>query len=281
MSDFKRDRGDGERYQEALDAYLDNTLTPADRARFEARLAADPRLRTEMEQLRALRLQMRAMPRRRVPRSFALDPAVYARPKAQPLLQLYPLLRGATALSAFLLIVVLALGAFTGQFGPGLPAAGQVAQTTAEEPAVAAVEREEAASQESAPETAAIAAAEVAGTPTEAADAAALALPAEVTPLPAATAAPVPSGDLTMGAPPPEETLPADAGGGVEPTPAPEFTGPAATIDAFAQDTANEAATAPAPQAPASLLWWQIGLGGLFLVLLVLWLLARRRVRSL
>ncbi len=58
-----------------------------------------------------------------VPRSFALDPAAYARPKAQPLLQLYPVLRGATALSAFLLIFVLALGVFQGQFGGvGAPA---------------------------------------------------------------------------------------------------------------------------------------------------------------
>lgn len=280
-----RDRGDGERTQEALDAYLDNTLTPAERARFEARMAADTRLRAEVEQLRALRLQLRAMPRRRVPRSFALDPAVYARPKAQPLLQLYPVLRGATALSAFLLIVVLALGAFTGQFGPGLPAAGQVAQTTVEEPAVAAVERE-ATSEESAADEAAITAAEApAFTPTETAPAAALALPSEVTPLPESTPAPLPeTSDLSLGAPPPEATLPPNAGGAVEMTAAPPPTVPVAeTRDAFAQaadeSTANAAETAP--QARASLLPWQIGLGSLFLVLLVLWLLARRRVRSL
>ena len=34
MLDFMRDRGDSGRRQEAIDAYLDNTLTPAERARF-------------------------------------------------------------------------------------------------------------------------------------------------------------------------------------------------------------------------------------------------------
>ncbi|MBX7251485.1 MAG: zf-HC2 domain-containing protein, partial [Candidatus Promineofilum sp.] len=132
MFNSMRDRGDRDRLQETLDAYLDNALTPAERARFEAQMAADPRLRTEVEQLRALRMQMRAMPRRRVPRSFALDPAAYARPKAQPLLQLYPVLRGATALSAFLLIFVLALGVFQGQFGGvGAPAPEAAAVTSA------------------------------------------------------------------------------------------------------------------------------------------------------
>jgi hypothetical protein len=46
--------------------------------------------------MRLLKMQMRALPRRRVPRSFALDPARYGRPKAQPAMQLYPILRGAT-----------------------------------------------------------------------------------------------------------------------------------------------------------------------------------------
>ena len=145
MFDFMRDGGG--RQQEAIDAYLDNALTPAERARFEAQMAADSRLRAEVEQLSLLRLQLRAMPRRRVPRSFALNPAAYSRPKAQPLLQLYPALRGATALSAFLLIFVLALGLFRGQFGVGAPEAAQVASVTSEEVAPAAVEEaaEEAA----------------------------------------------------------------------------------------------------------------------------------------
>ena len=169
MFDFKRGRGDGERQQEAIDAYLDNVLTPADRARFEAQMATDARLLAEVEQLRALRLQLRAMPRRRVPRSFALNPAAYSRPKAQPLLQLYPALRGATALSAFLLIFVLALGVFSGQFGVGAPAASQVAEVAQEDAAQAVVG--EAVVEETAPMTAAAEAARATASEAPAAEA--------------------------------------------------------------------------------------------------------------
>jgi preprotein translocase subunit SecG len=120
MFDFMRDRGSTaeDKRREALNAYLDSTLTPSERKRFEAQLARDPGLRADLEQLRVLKLQMRNMPRRRVPRSFALDPAVYGRPKSQPLMQLYPALRSATALAVFFLIFTLALGAFQGQFQP-------------------------------------------------------------------------------------------------------------------------------------------------------------------
>ena len=284
MFDFMRDRGDGGRQQEAIDAYLDNALTPAERARFEAQMTADPRLRTEVEQLRALRWQMRAMPRRRVPRSFALDPAAYARPKAQPLLQLYPVLRGATALSAFLLIFVLALGAFQGQFGgggaPAPEAAAVTSATTQDSAEIAAIEApQEAPAEESAAMTAdeaARTAAPKATTVAEEAAAAELAAPAA-----ASTPVPAPEGDLSLGAPPPEATLLPNAGGAIaEAELAPTLTAEP-TMETFAvQDMANEAAPETA-ETPPSLLPWQIGLGVLFLVLLALWLSARRRARSL
>ncbi len=282
MFNSMRDRGDRDRLQETLDAYLDNALTPAERARFEAQMTADPRLRTEVEQLRALRWQMRAMPRRRVPRSFALDPAAYARPKAQPLLQLYPVLRGATALSAFLLIFVLALGAFQGQFGGvGAPAAAPVTSTAAQDTAeIAAIEAPQEAPAE---ESAAITADEAARTaPPEATAAAEEAAAAELAaPAPEGTPVPAPEGDLSLGAPPPEATLLPNAGGAIaEAELAPTLTAEP-TMETFAvQDTANEAAP-EAAETPASLLPLQIGLGVLFLVLLALWLLARRRARSL
>mgnify|MGYP003809328845 FL=1 len=280
MFNSMRDRGDRDRLQETLDAYLDNALTPAERARFEAQMTADPRLRTEVEQLRALRWQMRAMPRRRVPRSFAIDPAAYARPKAQPLLQLYPVLRGATALSAFLLIFVLALGAFQGQFGnAGAPAAASVTSTTAQDSAeIAAIEAPQEAPAE---ESAAITADEALKTaPPEAtaaeAEAAELAAPA-----PAGTSVPVPEGDLSLGAPPPEATLLPDAGGAIAEAELAPTLAAEPTMEPFA---IQEAANAPAPETmeqPSMLLPVQIGLGVLFLVLLALWLLARRRSRSL
>ena len=291
MFDFMRERGDGGRQQEAIDAYLDNTLTPAERARFEARMAADSRLRTEVEQLRVLRLQLRAMPRRRVPRSFALNPAAYSRPKAQPLLQLYPALRGATALSAFLLIFVLALGLFSGQFGVGVPVASQVAEVTSEEAAPASVEEEagQEAAQLAVPEEAADAATEAPAAEAELADAPATEGVAEFAiPAPAGTVTTTAPADLSLeSAQMAEATLPPNAGGAIElfaPAPAAP---PAATVEAIVEEAAGaEEPTArqetPAPaETTRSLLPFQIGLGALFLLLLVLWLLARRRVRSL
>lgn len=293
MFDFMRERGDGGRQQEAIDAYLDNTLTPAERARFEAQMAADTRLRAEVEQLRVLRLQLRAMPRRRVPRSFALNPAAYARPKAQPLLQLYPALRGATALSAFLLIFVLALGLFRGQFGVGAPEAAQVASVTSEEAAPAAVEEEaveEAAAQLAGPEEAADAVTEAPA----AAESELAAVP--TTEVSAEFAITAPVGTLTTTAPADlslesaqmaEATLPPNGGGAVEQYATEPAAPPAETMEAIVEDVVvAEEPTArqetPAPAATTrSLLPFQIGLGTLFLLLLVLWLLARRRVRSL
>ncbi len=286
MFDFKRDSG-GERHQEAIDAYLDNTLTPAERARFEAQMAADARLRSEVEQLRALRLQLRAMPRRRVPRSFALNPATYSRPKAQPLLQLYPVLRGATAMSAFLLIFVLALGLFRGQFGAGAPVASQVAEVTRvmTETVVEEEAAEEAAPLAAAEEDTARATADEA--PPAEAELAALATEAPVAEL----VLPAPAGTITATVPVDlsaeslemaEATLPANAGGAVDEFAAEPTSLPAPTNEPLAQTEAAAEDVAPAPVEPSrSLLPLQIGLGALFLLLLVLWLVARRRVRSL
>lgn len=262
MFDFKRDRGEGGRYQEALDAYLDNTLTPAERARFETQMAADTRLRAEVEQQRALRLQLRAMPRRRVPRSFALDPAAYRRPKAQPLLQLYPALRGASALTAFLLIFVLALGALNGQFRAGGPVTASVLQ----EAAPAAVEEAEL---DTPLESAASVADEAMKTPPEEAMAAEA---AGAQPVGTPVAAPG-STDLSLGATEAEATAlpPGDA--------ARETADPAATAandvtnQTYAEDSAN--VSEPADSA-TSLLPLQIGLGVLFAITLALWLMARR-----
>jgi len=279
MFDFMRDGATAEeKRQETLSAYLDNALTADERGRFEQQLGRDPQLRAEMEQLRALRLQLRAMPHRRVPRSFTLDPARYRQPKAQPLFQFQPVLRGATALAAFLFIFALALGAFQGQFsGAGVqaPAAAEVAVTSVEE-APAADAASMAAGAEAAREG------EPAG---------------DTAMAPAVTEAPVEEAVAAMAAPP-EGTLPAegtfapipesDLAGGAVPTATPEVnlfeaTTPAPTVAAVA-DVMATAAPLPAPQNPqtsASLLPLQIGLGVVFVLLLGLWLLARRSGRGL
>lgn len=277
MFDFLRDRGSTaeDRQREALGAYLDNALTAAERERLEGQLARDAALRAELEQMRVLKLQMRAMPRRRVPRSFALDPALYGRPKAQPMMQLYPVLRGATALTAFLLIFTLALGAFRNQsFEGAAPESVAVTDTMAIEEA----ESFDAAAATTGEE---LRASETAEPQMEAAMEA-----------PAEAAAPESAAGITGI---PEEGLELEQGTlAPEPTIAVEAV--AATAVASAEDQAdvgagnladvadtgdeqvvsNEGGTLTALLGPL-----QIGLGVAFLILLFLWLIARRRVRSL
>lgn len=261
MFDFMRDRGSTaeERRLEALGAYLDNALAADERERFESRLAHDAELRAELERMRALKMQLRAMPRRRVPRSFALDPALYGRPKPQPMMQLYPFLRGATALTAFFLMFTLALGAFRGQFTGGGAAemAAPQAAMVAEETAMDAAPAPEAAPAD---------------------------LPAE------ASAAPGADNRTRPEASPKAESLGAGASTlGVEGTLAPEeLAGDAAQFPTEATD--RETAEMPEQVEPAmdqvsgrsigSLLFpAQIALAAALLLLLALLLIARSRLR--
>jgi len=121
MLEFWRERNSTaeEKRQIMLNAYLDNALPADERERFEVQLAQDEGLRADLERSRLLQGQMQAIARRRVPRSFALDPALYGRPKSQPLMNAYPLLRSATALAAIVLVFTFALGTFRGQFATG------------------------------------------------------------------------------------------------------------------------------------------------------------------
>lgn len=295
MFDFLRDRGStaADKRREALSAFLDNALTAAERERLEGLMARDATLRDEMEGMRLLKLQMRAMPRRRVPRSFALDPALYGRPQAQPARQLYPILRGATALTAFFLIFTLALGMFRGQFaddGTAAPAAVSQSVTAEEGAAFEAAEapQEQAAvggeaERTTATETVAELAAPQSLTETFAIEA----LPPVVgtlTPNASEAITAMPGGDLALEAPLPTETF--DFEGTAEIASIPETVveeeAPALDTAALEDDTVN-AEVAPAEEQifDSSLRPLQIGLGVLFLLLLVAWLLVRRRVRSL
>ncbi|MCX7791074.1 MAG: hypothetical protein N2378_10585 [Chloroflexaceae bacterium] len=65
---------------ELLSAYIDNALSVAERVNLERRLAADPRLRAELEQLQATTRLLRQLPPVPPPRSFTLDPAPAPRP---------------------------------------------------------------------------------------------------------------------------------------------------------------------------------------------------------
>jgi anti-sigma factor RsiW len=298
MFDFLRDRtkSSTELNQEALSAYLDNALAPAERQRVEQLLAQDARLRAEVQQLRVLKQQLAQMPSRRVPRNFTLDPAIYGRPQRQPLLKLYPVLQGATALAALIFILVLGLGFFQGQFSGGLPSAVPDAttqvltETAAEEQPIIEAPAEEAAEEPAAEE--ALILGEAAAEPT--AEAAAVEEPA-------AEAELLEQGPLTgtfgteaLPTVIPPESVPDTASAetlGSEATVAAEVgaadtarqTDAAPTGGAVAETVANEADSAEdAGQAAdlqgINLFTTQVIVGILFLALLILLFLVRRRL---
>ena len=87
---------------ERLSAYLDGQLTPADRARLDSRLAADPQLREALEQLSQTRRLIQRTPHRRAPRNFTLTPKMAGiRP---PVPRLVPVL-GWASVTAILLFL--------------------------------------------------------------------------------------------------------------------------------------------------------------------------------
>lgn len=288
MFDFLRDRGSmaEEKNLEALGAYLDDALTPTERERLEARLARDAGLRAELEQLRLMKLQLRAMPRRRAPRSFTLDPALFARPKAQPVLQLYPVLRGATALTALLLIFTLALGAFRGQFTGGVSAPETAAvfnEIASEDGAAPAAEELESAAveepstlREASPESTEEVSIAQPRPQAESIAESDLAASATITDNMSIAGMAAPVGTTT----PSEETLAFGVTAAAE-APAEDMV-EQADESATGLVVAEEAEQAPVEESTtAFLLPLQIGLGILFLLSLIFWLAARRRARSL
>lgn len=111
-----------ERREEMLSAYLDGELSPRERADLEHTLTRDAELRAELEELHQVVGLMKAVPPAPLPRSFALDPAVYGRVR-QPWLQLYPALRAATVLATAVLVFLFAGDLFLNlSGGAGLPA---------------------------------------------------------------------------------------------------------------------------------------------------------------
>lgn len=125
---------------ELLSAYLDDELAPAERAALERRLAADARLRAELEALRGVAARVRALPVLAAPRDFRLDPAVYGRREAgglrMPIRNVPPrrLYGWASALSAAAAALVLLVGVL-GLLGSGaLPYAEAPARQQAAAP---------------------------------------------------------------------------------------------------------------------------------------------------
>lgn len=130
MLDFIRDLGKSaaEKRRETVSAYVDDALTPKQRQQFEQELAQDSALQAEVTQLQELKQNLRRLPRRSAPRNFTLDPAVYGAPQRQPLVQLYPAMRVATALTAVFFVIAVVADLLTfGAADMAAPAAEPVA----------------------------------------------------------------------------------------------------------------------------------------------------------
>jgi hypothetical protein len=273
MFDFWRNltKSKAEKEQEMLHAYIDNALPANERADFEARLAHDADLQAQVESLRQVKRMMAAVPRRRVPRNFTLDPAQYGRPARQPLLQAQPVLRLATAVTAIIFVVVLALD----WAGPGMPQTAVFEADMAAQEEVAVMERSVEVITETITE-------EVETFAITAEDAEEEILP---------ESAPVEDGEMTAvpeGEPYPmdeDETMPTAP---PEPAAAP----PGEAVDSEVMNGADDfitttvttetevMVTAVPPTDPAPLTstqWLQLGLGALLTLLFLLLFMARRQ----
>lgn len=284
-----------EKRQEMLNAYVDGRLSPQQQAQFERELARDERLRDDLVRLRLVQQQLRGLPPRRAPRNFTLDPALYGRPQREPLVQAYPALRLATALTAFFFVLALALQMVTmkGMASTAAP----IEQVAMEMEAPAAAEALDTAVLSGAANDTAV---EEVVVTMEVATVVVATPPVAATPQPesavlteevAAEAAPEMPSMGAAAAPVMTTTTPtATATATTMPTPVATVTAPdaprpgadetvtanrAATVDAVSGATA----VPPPPPAsrPADVPWLPWGLGLLFAVLGTLTLLARRR----
>ena len=142
---FKR-QSQADRDRELLSAYIDNRLDPAEHARVEARLAAEPALRAEAESLRQTVRAVRAMPRVSAPRNFTLDPRLYSRRKPSLLGRAFPALRLATAMTTLVLMMVLAgqIAVFNPIAGRAVPAAPAVPAAVTSAPVLSMTEATDA-----------------------------------------------------------------------------------------------------------------------------------------
>jgi len=141
MFDFLRAifRSTADKEQEQLSAYLDNALSPAERRQFEQMLQDNAELQAALTSMRLLKANLRQLPRRRAPRSFALSAAVHGRRRPQTAVRLYPVLRAATVLSAFFLVLAVVMSLLT----PGGQQATMMADSAVELESVALMEAAE------------------------------------------------------------------------------------------------------------------------------------------
>lgn len=90
---------------DALSALIDGQLPPAERAALEARLAAEPALRAELDELRAVVAALHQLPPLRAPRDLTLTPA-QVQPRPARRVALFPaFVSGLSAVAAALLLI--------------------------------------------------------------------------------------------------------------------------------------------------------------------------------
>lgn len=316
MLDFIRDltKPAEERRRERVTAYVDGQLSARERARFEAQLQDDPALRAEVAAEERVRTAVRLLQARQrpVPRSFTLDPAKFGAPQPAYSARAYPALRVATALAAFVFVFVFTLalintgGGVTQLAASDAPAAEVMATAADETPAndaemasfMVAEEPLETTEAQALPEMAMEAAPVIEETPAGEDGATARALP-EATPVPGmgggpeidATVDALYGGGAAVDATPAAEDAPALAVAAAE-----MVTDTVAAAEAISETFALQQSDTSSPDsiatevlppvesvvaekaAPArSLTIAALAAGGLFAVLLIATLLARRR----
>ncbi len=138
--------------EESLSAYLDGELTPAEKSRVEQHLQECQACAQNLATLRQTVSLLKELPEKRAPRSFAVRPAtVKAKRAAAPPAWGYGLLKGATALAALLLVLLVGgdlaihfVGFPLASWGAGAPAE-EIAMAPAMEPSMSLAPEEEQA----------------------------------------------------------------------------------------------------------------------------------------
>ena len=139
MLDFlrKMGRSEHELVEESLSAYIDGELLAGEKARVEKHLEECGACSENLATLRQTVAMLRELPTVPAPMSFALRPApVWPRARVTAPAWGYGLLKGATALAALLLVLLIG-GDLTLQFLGGLPLAARVPFAPAAEVALA------------------------------------------------------------------------------------------------------------------------------------------------
>ena len=94
---------------ELLSAYLDNQLSPKDRAQIESRLKTDSKFQRTLAELRAIKTQLRALPMVKPPRSFTLKPENI---RSRSAFNWIPILNWSTTVAAILFAAVISVDLF-------------------------------------------------------------------------------------------------------------------------------------------------------------------------